>query len=150
MVHLYLQVNTTIAMRTPLLCTCASHCFAHAQANALRMRAPLLCTCASHCFAHARPIALHMRAPLYRARPQFAKMLPGCHFEALYCRTKALKSYNVFVCFTISMNIHKGGPYLTNSALSFTNYKYVPATYVLISYYMRSLSEICFCFGRNL
>ena len=56
MVHLYLQVNTTIAMRMPLLCTCASHCFAHAQANALRMRAPLLCTCASYCFAHARPI----------------------------------------------------------------------------------------------
>ena len=54
MVHLYLQVNTTIAMRTPLLCTCASHCF-----------------------AHARPIALHMRAPLYRARPQFANMHPG-------------------------------------------------------------------------
>ena len=54
MVHLYLQVNTTIAMR-----------------------APLLCTCASHCFAHARPIALHMPAPLYRARPQFANMRPG-------------------------------------------------------------------------
>ena len=69
-------------MRKPLLCTCASHCFAHAQANALRMRAPLLCTCASHCFAHARPIALHMRAPLYRARPQFANMHPGC----LRCR----------------------------------------------------------------
>ena len=41
------------------------------------MRTPLLCTCASHYFAHARPIALHMRAPLYRARPQFANMPPG-------------------------------------------------------------------------
>ena len=45
-----------IAMRTPLLCTCASHYFAHAHPIALHMRKPLLCTCAPHCFAHARPI----------------------------------------------------------------------------------------------
>ena len=31
---------------------CARHCFAHAQAIALRMRAPLLCACAGHYTAH--------------------------------------------------------------------------------------------------
>ena len=44
MVHLYLQVNTTIAMRTPLLSTCACHYFAHARPIALHMRKPFLCT----------------------------------------------------------------------------------------------------------
>jgi len=81
-------------------------CLAHAHAPftwTIAMRTPLLCTCASYCLAHARPIALRMRRPLYRSRPQFANMRPGqlnkwhCLFE--FCQ-KWFTQYLIQYCFT--------------------------------------------------
>ena len=69
------ETRISLVSATQLPCACSPNCFAHAPFTVWISHEPS--PCARHCFAHAQAITLHMRAPLYRARPQFANMLPG-------------------------------------------------------------------------